>query len=286
MSEIEQSSPGNTNNPGNKEGTPGNPAGGAPTDVMFLGGFAIQDPIYSKFQALGSEKTANGTAVSTYLGDPLANQAQIEADQGGGTVQYFQCGMIVSGQSGVAFVVYGLIYARYRDLGGLSSGLGQPISDEQNAVRGGRVSSFDKGEIYWHSDHGAHEVHGAICDRYKALGGPGGDLGYPVTGETAIMRDKKNAGYFNRFANNGAIYWSQATGAWEVCGEIRKAWEDQYKGVNGSLGFPIAEQKTIAAVKSNNLPETIHGSFQTGTLVWHDSGPHAGTNCHRSRYLC
>jgi hypothetical protein len=238
--------------------------------------FPVLDPIHPKWQSL-AQKNRQGVDLQSYLGDPLADQSAIPANQGGGTVQYFQRGMIVAKKNGQAFVVYGSIYVRYRDLGGLGSQLGQPCADEEDAAGGGRVSSFEKGDIYCDSSHGAHEVRGAIYGRYKALGGPGGVLGYPTTGETVVMDDKKKeVGAFNRFAKNGAIYWSPETGAWEVYGVIREAWETQYKGVKGPLGFPIAEQKTMPTLPG--LPETVYSSFKKGALVWQDRGQFMGAN--------
>jgi hypothetical protein len=65
----------------------------------------------------------------------------------------------------------------------------------------------------------------------------------PLAFRAAFMVSAREVGAFNRFANNGAIYWSAETGAWEVYGVIREAWETDHKGVKGPLGFPIAEQK-------------------------------------------
>jgi hypothetical protein len=235
---------------------------------------AIAGSIHSKWQAL-AQPNSRGLDVQSYLGDPLADQTPIPANQGGGTVQYFQRGMIVAKTNGQSFVVYGMIYGRYRDLGDLGGVLGQPTSDEEDAAAGGRVSHFQNGDIFWHPNYGAHEVRGLIHQRYLAVGGPGGFLGYPTTGETGVMDDqKKEVGAFNRFANNAAIYWSAETGAWEVYGTIREAWETDYKGVKGPLGFPIAEQKTMPTAK--DLPETAYGSFQRGALVWQDRGKFMG----------
>jgi LGFP repeat len=246
------------------------------TPSKIVSDYVVVDPINTKWQSL-AQKNNQGVVVQSYLGDPVADQSVIPTNQGGGTAQYFQRGMIVAKTNRQACVVYGMIYVRYRDLGGLGGALGQPISDEEDAAGGGRVSHFEKGDIFWHPSHGAHEVRGLIYQRYKALGSSGGVLGYPTTGETPVTDDKKKEiGAFNRFANNGAIYWSLETGAWEVYGMIREAWETQYKGVKGPLGFPIAEQTTLPAVK--DLPETVYGSFKTGALVWQDRGRFMGAN--------
>lgn len=238
----------------------------------------VVTPIFKKWANLALEKTADGGSVQDYLGPSTGGEAAIPASQGGGTVQYFNGGMIVARSNGNVFVVYGAIYVCYQALGGLACDLGQPVNDEEAAAGGGRVSRFDAGDIYYSGGSGAHAIKGAIRARYNALGGPASVLGYPTTNETQVMQSGKAIGAFNRFLNDGAIYWSGPTGAWEVYGAVRDAWEMQYKGVNGPLGFPVAAQGHIAAVQAPPLPETTYGTFQKGTIVWHDSGPHAGIN--------
>jgi hypothetical protein len=235
-------------------------------------------PIYLKWCWLASEATPQGQSVQTYLGYSMGGEQEIAADQGGGRVQYFRRGMIVARTNGTTAVVYGPVYVRYRALGGLGSSMGQPVSDEANAVNGGASAAFEHGFIYWHKDVGAHEVHGAISDRYTALGGPGGVLGYPTTGEIAVMRQGKSVGSHNRFANAGAIYWSHATGAWEVHGVILSAWEQTYKGVNGPIGFPVAGQGKLPAEPSQGLAEATYGSFETGAIVSMTTGPFPGVH--------
>ena len=66
-----------------------------------------------------------------------------------------------------AFWVYGAIGDRYTQLGGPSSWLGHPISDEE-VFFDGRGSKFQNGAIYWWPDTGAIEL-GDIVVRYAGL---------------------------------------------------------------------------------------------------------------------
>ena len=87
--------------------------------------------------------------------------------------------------------------------------LGAPSSDTRMAVDGiGRYREFKNGSVYWSPQTGAHEVHGAIRDKWLSLGGPAGELGYPVSDETTA-RD----GYsrISRF-QHGWISWNDRTG--------------------------------------------------------------------------
>jgi uncharacterized protein with LGFP repeats len=49
-------------------------------------------------------------------------------------------------------------------------------------------------------------------------------------------------GRFNHF-QNGSIYWTQATGAWEVHGNIRNKWE-ALGWETGVLGYPVTDEMT------------------------------------------
>ena len=54
--------------------------------------------------------------------------------------------------------VHGAIGARYDQLGGASSWLGLPLSDEIDMSEGGRANVFDRGTIYWWPDVGAIDL--------------------------------------------------------------------------------------------------------------------------------
>jgi len=67
--------------------------------------------------------------------------------------------------------------------------LGYPTSGEMlTPDRVGRYQSFENCTYVWHPQTGAHEVHGAIRDRYNALGGSA--FGYPTTDETRTPNGK------------------------------------------------------------------------------------------------
>src|SRR5687768_17194150 len=60
---------------------------------------------------------------------------------------------------------------------------GAPTADV-DAAGAGFLRSFVNADIYFSPQTGAHEVHGAIRDKYNALGGAAGPLGLPLTDET------------------------------------------------------------------------------------------------------
>lgn len=118
-----------------------------------------------------------------------------------------------------AFEVHGLIHEHYQSLGGPSGLLGLPVSDEEpvrNATGAeiGRVNTFEKGAIYFSDQTGAHEVHGLILDAYRKMGGPAGDLGFPITDE----RGAQNGIRYSAF-QNGVLVWR---GGWKSAKAVRE----------------------------------------------------------------
>jgi uncharacterized protein with LGFP repeats len=166
------------------------------------------------------------------------------------------------GNSTRAYQVYGAIRDKWLALGGVQ-GFGNPLMDEAWASDGiGRYNDFQNGSIYWSPSSGAHEVNGAIRDRWLALGGPKGLVGYPITDE-AWAPD--GIGRYNDF-QNGSIYWSPSSGAHEINGAIRDKWL-ALGGVKSYLGYPITEQSTA--------PDGVqpYNDFQHGSIYW---GPDTG----------
>jgi uncharacterized protein with LGFP repeats len=73
----------------------------------------------------------------------------------------------------------------------------------------GRFRHFRGGSIYFTQETGAHEIHGAIKNKWAQLGFERSVLGYPTTDES---KRPDNVGRFNHF-QHGSIYWNPATGA-------------------------------------------------------------------------
>jgi uncharacterized protein with LGFP repeats len=152
---------------------------------------------------------------------------------------------------------------KYRELGGPSGFLGQPVdegagSDEMDTFdRRGRVRDFQGGSIYWSAGTGAHEVHGLIRVKWAQLGGERSFLGFPLTDETGTP---DGVGRFNHF-EGGSIYWTPSTNAHEVHGEIRNKWQSM--GWETSfLGYPTSDEKPGPQGQGRI------SSFQGGAIHW------------------
>lgn len=263
------------------------------------GAVSVDNAIYRKWSSASvtSVKAAGGQLMRDYLGFPIADSFKIA--EAGGTAAYFERGMIVARGNGQAYVLSGPIYEHYRRLGDISDANAQPVvglptSDEQ-AVANGRCAHFTTGDIYWSAATDAREIHGAIRDRWIALGGPTSVLGLPTSDECSVMSGTTEKGRFNRFANGGFIYWSPATGAWDVYGAIYAEWSSK-GGPLGPLGFPTSGETDTPALPNlpflGNLPKGRFNDFEHGVIVWYPSGPYAnahtvqGLQLHAIRYEC
>jgi uncharacterized protein with LGFP repeats len=151
------------------------------------------------------------------------------------------------------------IDVKYRALGGCTSVLGAPITNEHTTPDGvGRYNVFERGSIYWTPKTGAQEVHGAIRDRWRDLSWEIGVLGYPTTDETATP---DGIGRYNVF-ERGSIYWTAKTGAREVLGRIRDKWKE-LGWEAGALGYPVSGEYSVTEGKRSD--------FEHGSITWNSS---------------
>ena len=144
------------------------------------------------------------------------------------------------------------INKKYSEVGGL---LGNPVTEVEFGGKDYEIPyrKYQRGAIYV-TPHGTHEVHGAIYQKYLALGALAGFLGFPETDELSTTL---GTGKFNHF-HGGSIYWSPQTGAWSIHGKMRDKWW-QMDAERGYLGFPVSdvEQDSVSFVSF----------FQRGSLI-------------------
>ncbi|SDF43311.1 Metallo-peptidase family M12B Reprolysin-like [Blastococcus aurantiacus] len=101
---------------------------------------------------------------------------------GGGCRQAFAYADLVGTAATGYRVIRGEVDATWRRLGGPSSSLGYPVSDEICGLRYyGCFQRFQRGSIYYSAITGAHPVSGRILERWGAQGWETGPLGYPAS---------------------------------------------------------------------------------------------------------
>lgn len=183
-----------------------------------------------------------------------------DTEQGGASLRWrdFQAGRAYWSPSTGVREVHGAIAHAHRRLGAHVA-YGVPVTDERPTPDGiGRFNHFTGGRsIYWTPTTGAHAIWGAIRERWKATGWELGPLGYPTTDESPTP---DGVGRFNHFSKAGSIYWTPATGAWEVYGAIRARWS-RLGWERSYLGYPISGEFSVPGGRRNN--------FQRGYIVWY-----------------
>jgi uncharacterized protein with LGFP repeats len=158
------------------------------------------------------DKYASLGGAGGFLGQP--SSPETDTPDHHGRYKHFQYGSIYWTPQTGAHEVHGLIREKWSSLGWERSFLGYPITDETSTPDGGgRYNHFQGGSVYWTPQTNAHEVHGAIRDKWSALGWEHSFLGYPVTDELGTP----GPGRFSRF-QGGAIHWTPYTGPKEVQG--------------------------------------------------------------------
>ena len=201
--------------------------------------------------------TKRADPAMTFLGADVGGRQYYP---GGGISQQYQNGAIDYAPATGAHEVHGSIAAHYAELGGPAGLLGYPTTDETTTPDGaGRFNHFTGGSIYWTPATGAHEVYGAIRERWAAMGWERSVAGYPTTDETDIPGVP--GGRMNAFsATNLVIYWLAATGTHETYGAIRQYYTNAAGGPAGRLGLPTSGEYAIPGGRASN--------FEHGALSW------------------
>ena len=121
----------------------------------------------------------------------------------------------------------------WTQLGGSTSPLGDPLAAE-TAVGGGAQQQFENGWIYYTSTIGAHELYGAVGNKYRSYGGPTSDLGFPVGGPQSL-----NGGSSADF-ENGAIYAHTGQGKFVLTGDLAARYIEHGE-TTSDLGWPTSD---------------------------------------------
>ena len=148
-----------------------------------------------------------------YLGQPKdegAGSAEMSTADGRGRYRDFAGGSIYWSPQTGAWEVHGEIQVKWAQLGGERNFLGFPLTDETGTPDGrGRYNHFQGGTIYWTPQTGAHEVHGAIREKWASMGWERSRLRYPTSDERATS---DGHGRFSEF-EGGAIFWTPEGGS-------------------------------------------------------------------------
>ena len=165
------------------------------------GAHDVRGPLLTAWRGLGAQSSA--------LGYPVTGE-RTTPDQAG-RYNHFERGSVYWTAATGAREVRGGIKQAWASLGSERGPLGYPVTNELGTPDGvGRFSEFQNGSVYWTRGTGAHEVRGAIRDRWSELGWERSRLGYPTSDEYDVPGGRR--GDFQ----GGSITWSAITGATTV----------------------------------------------------------------------
>jgi uncharacterized protein with LGFP repeats len=142
------------------------------------------------------------------LGEPTTDE--LTAPDQIGRYRHYQHGSLYWAPGRGAHLVHGRIRDKWAETG-WERGFGYPLTDELPAPDGiGRYNHFQHCSIYWTPGTDAHEVHGAIRERWAQLGWERSYLGYPVSDE---VRVGDAADHRYSLFEHGSIVWTPQSGA-------------------------------------------------------------------------
>ena len=151
------------------------------------------------------------------------------------------------------------INAARRAAGGPLGPLGAAEGPPYPIGKDGLGQNFAGGKIFYSPSTGARVVTGQVLAKYESLGGPEGDLGFPISSETD--GGLPTASRMSRFAaeDKPVIFWTPDHGAVLMRGAMSAAW-DKLDGAEGTLGAPMADQTE----KDNVITQRFTG----GVVSW------------------
>jgi uncharacterized protein with LGFP repeats len=151
------------------------------------------------------------------------------------------------------------ISAARRAAGGALGPLGAPDGAPYPIGKDGLRQNFAGGAIFYTPATGANVVSGQVLAKYESVGGPEGDLGFPITNEVdgGLATESRMSSFAAE--DKPVIFWTPEHGAVIVRGAMAAAW-DKLDGAKGALGAPMADQTEAGDVVTQR--------FSGGVVSW------------------
>jgi uncharacterized protein with LGFP repeats len=151
------------------------------------------------------------------------------------------------------------INAARRAAGGALGPLGAAEGEATPIGKDGLRQNFAGGAIFYTPATGANVVTGQVLAKYESVGGPEGDLGFPISSEVdgGLATESRMSSFAAE--DKPVIFWTPEYGAVIVRGAMAAAW-DRLDGAKGSLGAPMADQTEAGDVVTQR--------FSGGVVSW------------------
>ena len=214
------------------------------------GAFSVDGSLRDRYEILGEDQSP--------LGLPLSDTGSTQ--DGGGRQSVFAGGMVVArSDQDPGRALWGPVYRKWLDLGGIASVVGYPISDVSACPDGAGVyAHFEGGSIYAHPRTGAFEVHGEVRVAWQASGWERGPLGYPRSDDTATPVG--TPGRMGMFVHGMAVALNGQKGV-VTYGAIFERWRQL--GGFGFLGAPTTSEEPGRGNQQGRVSR-----FQRGGIWW------------------
>jgi hypothetical protein len=192
--------------------------------------------IAAKYQALGGGAGFLGSPADPPISTPVGPvAAQHLAQDGVGLLEDFQSGSIVWSPRTGAHDLFGPILAKWIQIGGVTSPLGYPITDERTAADGSLVSDFEGGTISYSPGTGV-----VVSDRSLAV--------TPPADQTAVEEEAESFGI--------GVFAASVGGPWSV--DVNWGDDTPHANFTASAPGPLpAQSHTFAEEASYNVTVTV-----------------------------
>ena len=184
------------------------------------------------------------------------------ATANGGVYQTFQGGTAYWHPRTGSYYVHGAMLGAYGRAGYEWGRFGYPTSNETPSANGGVFQIFQGGTAYWHPGSDSYFVHDAIMGTYAYYNWERGELGYPLTDETASA----NGGVYQIF-QGGTVYWSARTGSHAVPLSMLDLY-GQHGFERGHLGYPTSEPYWDGNRQKQNFEHGVLEKTNDFNVTW------------------
>ena len=204
----------------------------------------VLSPIGRLFRDLGSSEGILGPVLVAERPIPRGRQ------------QDHQNGLILQQDGKTPLAVTRPLATAYISAGGAMGDLGFPVAGPESGLRDGGLGQLFEGGSIWSSSYTpTRVVWPVIEDGWAASGWEDGPLGYPVGDEGALP-----GGVWQEF-EDGAVFWSAATGSHGVSGPIGELYVSA-GGPAGGLGYPTTDE--YCGLRGGGCYQL----FQGGSIYW------------------